>query len=124
MTNPQPSIDGLRLVQHQNPKVYLVDNGLARWIPNFATYEAVFRNTDNIHPTTFLPEIGSDLPMYATIFIYPNDPKVYLLDEQDGKQVKRWITGPAVMTRYDFKGPVVFPAVDIPDGTPITNPSL
>jgi hypothetical protein len=97
-------LNGLRIKLPGDPKIYLMDLGKRRWIPNPNVYNSLFRNWVGIIEDIDIVEIttGSQIPVTAILFRAYDSPKVFLLDGNPPNQVKRWITSPAVMDRYNF----------------------
>ncbi|HYK51947.1 MAG TPA: hypothetical protein VEV38_00240 [Candidatus Eremiobacteraceae bacterium] len=121
--SPKPEYDGARIKSPVGPKVYLVDRGYKRWIPNPATYNNLFRDWDSIVTSIDIDEIptGAQLPNGAFLAQAVDGPRVYLIDQNS----KRWIVSPATMDKYDFDWGKIVPllphAIDvIPDGPDIT----
>ena len=97
-------LNGLRVQLPGDSRVYLVDQGRIRHIPNPLVYNALFRDVGGIVPDININEIatGEPVPETAILFRTTDNPKVWLLDGVPPHQVKRWITSPAAMDRYHF----------------------
>ena len=86
-----------------NGKIFVLDGGLLRWIPDPPTYNSLFANWNGIltyaedHFVTSLHQ-GPQLPSGAYLAKAVAFPQVYLVENN----VKRWIVSPDVMTAYDF----------------------
>jgi len=112
--------NGLRVKAPNSPKIYLVDEGKRRWIPNPATFNNLFRSWD-VYVGIDIMSIPEGQQISDGAFLGKSSkPEVYLID--NGK--KRHITSPAVMDKYNFnwKTIIILPnlAIDyIPTGTPI-----
>lgn len=126
----RPDLNGLRLILPGTAPVYLVDMGEKRWIPNPQVYNQLFRDWNGIIQDIDILEIttGTTIPVTAILFRCFNSPKVFLLDGEPPHQIKRWITSPAVMDRYNFDWNkihvfnVPLEALNYPDGPDINNP--
>lgn len=123
MTDEYPKLDGLLVQVPRSDLVYLIDQGKARLIPSTTTFNNVFASRVNVVWSIWLPPVGTPFPDNAAIFKFAGSNKVYLLDVQNGQEVKRYIVNPPTMSRYNFRNPVIFHDVDIPDGTPIEWPT-
>jgi hypothetical protein len=101
---PRNDLNGLRVKVPGDPKIYLVDMGQKRWIPNPTVYNNLFRNWDGVREEIAVTSIdtGPDIPTDAMLFICRDSGKVFLLDMQNGQFVKRWVTSPAAMDKYYF----------------------
>ena len=113
---PRPDLNGLRVQQYGDPNVYLMDQGLRRWIPSPTVTAQLFTHGTDVvyryHPTgsgvvldlhVNLIDAGFQLPDECVLFQAADSPQVFLLDQDaDGNQVKRWITSAAAMERYQF----------------------
>ncbi|MBL7259426.1 hypothetical protein [Paractinoplanes lichenicola] len=120
--DPHTWLSGQRVQAPGGPAIYLVDpEGYRRWIPDPATYDNLFRNWDGVIQDPHLgliPERDA-LTSGAFLAIAQPRPQVYLVSNG----VKRWITSPAVMDKYNFSwekiqkvSPLVLDAV--PEGAP------
>jgi len=109
-------LDGLRVRMPGSDAVYLIDQGMKRWIPSPAAYERLFRNWGNIHLDLHLDLIdsGSDFcdgvallkcdVAYSPSGALMQGPLIVLSDSlyQTNPTNLRWIASPAVMERYQF----------------------
>lgn len=120
---PRPDLNGQRIGNPTTRAIYLVDGGYRRHIPNPATYDNLFRDWDGVvwDPNfSAIPE-GTPLSDGATLARTSGTAPVYLISNG----VKRWITAPAVMDRYNLSWervvevspPVILDS--IPSGTSI-----
>ncbi|MEV8475029.1 hypothetical protein [Streptomyces sp. NPDC051173] len=100
LSRPHPELNGRRLKGFDSAPVYLILDGRRRWIPNPATYNNLFRSWDGIQSVVDINSIdsGGQLSDGAFLGKSPNAPQVYLISNG----VKRWITSPAAMDKYDF----------------------
>ncbi len=139
---PRPDLNGLRVQQYADPDVYLIDEGLRRWIPSPAVMAQLFTlgadwvykydpSASSVILDLYVNEIDSGLqiPDDCILFMASDSPKVFLRDhDAGGAQVKRWITSPAAMTRYQLDWGRIshwtVPLADIglPDGPDISWP--
>jgi hypothetical protein len=103
---PRPDLNGLRLKMPNQPQVYLIDQGLRRWIPNPATYNNLFRDWSGIIVDINVDEIPQGVPITdGAILARPsNGPAVYLIDVGQ----KRHVTSPQVMDKYYFSWQTVY----------------
>ncbi|PGW40330.1 hypothetical protein [Bacillus thuringiensis] len=84
--NNSNQYNGLRVKEVGNSTIYLIDNRTKRRSTSPEVYRRVFRNGN----------IG--------LVKFENNPKVYLLDKNiHGKTVKRWITSPTAIDKYNFR---------------------
>jgi hypothetical protein len=99
---PEPDLNGVCIKGPASPKVYLMDQGLRRWIPNPQTYSNLFRdgNTIYVHPAIGGITEGIPISNGAILAKANNAPSFYLVDQG----MKRHITSPAVMDLYNFDG--------------------
>jgi hypothetical protein len=118
--------NGLRVKEVGNPTIYLIDNGTKRGITSPDVYNRLFRNWDNVHELLTLSGVPNGTIIDGNIGLvkFENNPKVYLLVKNiHGNTVKRWITSPAAMDKYNFRWDMpIMPAWmehTIPDGTSI-----
>jgi hypothetical protein len=112
---PRPDLNGLRLQQYGEPHVFLIDQGLRRWIPSAAVMARLFTFGAEVaynyqpSPGVILDlhvnqiDAGIQLPDYCAMFQTSDCPQVFLRDQDaDGKPIKRWITNPETMERFQF----------------------
>jgi hypothetical protein len=139
---PRPDLNGLRVQMYGDPNVYLIDEGLKRWIPSPAVMAQLFTLGANwtykYDPTSSsvvldlsVNEIDDGLPIPddCLLFMAADSPKVFLRDhDAGGKQIERWITSPAAMDRFQFDWAkinhwnVPLEDVGLPDGPDISYP--
>ena len=97
----RPDLAGLRIKDPISPRVYLIDDdGTKRWIPDVATYNALFRDwngIENVADTNTIDN-GADITMGAVLAKSNLLANVYLID--NGR--KRWITNSEVMDKFYF----------------------
>ena len=100
MPSPRPDLNGKRLNNPANGKVYLIDQGVARWIPNPGTYNNLFANWSNIIPDVDINLITAGPQITdGAILARPNGGSpIYLVDNGH----KRHIANPSTMANYDF----------------------
>jgi hypothetical protein len=113
---PRPDLNGLRVQQYGEPHVFLIDQGLRRWIPSPEVMARLFTLGEewvyNYHPKTSSVivdlhvnqiDAGIQLPDYCAIFQTVDSTQVFLRDQDDdGNPIKRWITNPETMERFQF----------------------
>jgi hypothetical protein len=94
-------LNGLRVKHPLDPRVYLVDDGRRRWIPNPATYNNLFRDWNGIVVNANLVnsvDIGLDIEDGALLARGEGTGEVYFVDNWR----KRWVSSPTAMDRYYF----------------------
>jgi hypothetical protein len=104
LSNPN-RYNGYRVKSPDRPEIYLIDNGKRRHITNPDVYNQLFRNWDGIHTVIDIENIplGSAIREGTGLFKTSKSNKVFWLDkEHDNKVVKRWITSPQAMDKYNF----------------------
>jgi hypothetical protein len=97
---PRPDLNGVRLKAPNNSAIYVVIDGYRRWIPDPGTYNNLFRNWDGILVVTNIPDIAVAEPLSSGAVLARatgSDP-IYLISNG----VKRHITSPSVMGKYNF----------------------
>ena len=113
---PRPDLNGLRVQQYGDPDIYLIDEGLRRRIPSPAVMAQLFTlgaywaykydpAASSVILDLYVNEIdtGAQIPDDCILFMASDSPKVFLRDhDAGGSQIKRWITSPAAMTRFQF----------------------
>src|SRR5580704_9916094 len=99
----RPDLNGLRVQEPGHPEIYLIDEGRKRHIPDPPTFDALFRNWDGINQDLHIDEIDTGFPISsgAVLALGKADPSVYLVD----RGVKRHVTSPPVMDKYNFRWP-------------------
>lgn len=113
-SNPRPDLSGLRVKMPNHPEIYLIDpEGYRRWIPNPPTYNNLFRSWDGVVIDINIDEIAQSTPLSngAILARAAGTAPVYLVSNG----VKRWVTSPQVMDKYNFRWDRVYelPAVAI-----------
>jgi hypothetical protein len=139
---PRPDLNGLRVQMYGDPNVYLIDEGLKRWIPSPAVMAQLFTlganwtykydpASSSVVLDLSVNEIDDGLPIPddCLLFMAADSPKVFLRDhDAGGKQIERWITSPAAMDRFQFDWAkinhwnVPLEDVGLPDGPDISYP--
>jgi len=113
---PRPDLNGLRVQQYGDPNVYLIDEGVRRWIPSAAVMAQLFTlGADWVYkydPTgssvildLYVNQIdaGRQIPDDCIMFQAADSPQVFLRDrDADGSLIKRWISSAAAMDRFQF----------------------
>jgi hypothetical protein len=122
---PRPDLNGYRLKAPGNPKVYLVDQGYRRWIPDPTTYNNLFRDWNGIvqDPLIFDVPEGLQLASGTVLARGSGTAPVYLVEPGS----KRWIVDPHTMDVYYFSWDRIYaiPPVllaGIPNGPNISAP--
>jgi hypothetical protein len=102
----RPDLNGIRVRSPADPKIYLIDRGVKRWIPNPETYNNLFANWDNVIVSIEVNEItsGPDITNGAVLARPSGQAPIYLLDQNQ----KRHIQSPATMAKYSFNGGRVY----------------
>jgi hypothetical protein len=97
---PRPDLDGYRMKGPGDPKIYLVDQGYRRWIPDPATYNNLFRDWNGIvqDPLIFDVPEGLQLASGTVLAKGSGTAPVYLVEPGS----KRWIASPHNMDVYYF----------------------
>jgi len=122
---PRPDLDGHRVKGPGDPKIYLVDRGFRRWIPDRNTFNDLFRDSSGIVEDLLIFDIAEGLPFTSGTILARGSgtSKIYLIEPNS----KRWIVNPHTMDVYNFSGdrayiipPVVL--VSISDGPDISAP--
>lgn len=114
--------DGLRIQEIGRPEVYLIIDGQKRWITSPTVYNRLF--IIQLWSASSIPT-GLPLGEDSGLFRIDNTAPVYLKDKNaSGTVVKRWITSPAVMDKYNFSWQAVYNVpgwigYPIPDGPSI-----
>jgi len=126
----RPDLNGLRVALPGAAPIYLIDEGMRRWIPNPQVYDQLFKDWNGIVFDININDIDQGTNISETVILFRcyDSPKVFLLDGVAPQQTKRWITSPEVMARYNFDWNKVhvwnvpLSAIKYPDGPNITNP--
>jgi hypothetical protein len=98
---PRPDRSGQRLVCPGHAEIYLVDpDGFRRLVPNYTTYNRLFRSWSGIMDDARLADIAPRPPFSTGTVLVRGDAseRIYLVDEGQ----RRRITSAAVMDRYWF----------------------
>jgi hypothetical protein len=118
MPQPNPTLNGQIFYVPGEPEIYWIDNGLARHIPDEATYHGVFGGSPNkqAYGTLGLPIAdGTELVRAG------NDAKIYFVENQ----TKRFVADPAY---FQLNGNVhSLPLATVnsfADGPPFVTPQL
>jgi hypothetical protein len=100
LCTPRPDLNGLRVKSPTEAKIYLIDGGCRRWIPNPETYNNLFRDWNGVVIDIDINEIPEAAPISegAILSKGSNSPAVFLVD----RGIKRWVTSPAAMDKYYF----------------------
>ena len=127
---PRHDLNGLRVQQYGDPNVYLMDQGLRRWIPDPPVMARLFTPGGvilDLHVNQM--DAGRQLPQECVMFQVTDSPQVFLLDHDvNGEQIKRWITTPEAMDRFQFdwakikRWNVPLASLGLPDGPDISWP--
>lgn len=104
--------DGLRVKGSDSGAIYLVINGILRWIPNEATYNSVFSNWSNIVVSDYLVNSvpsGEPLSNGSVLVKDATHAAIYLVT----LGCKMWVPNPATMEKFSFASPKIVPSVVI-----------
>jgi hypothetical protein len=112
----RPDLEGQRLKHAggQDP-IYVVIDGILRWIPNLLIFERLFRDWNiqqiDLNNITGFNSANPNTGLYPlpsmTTLVRGGQPEVYLIDYRniltnDRTLVKRWVPSPAFMDLYNF----------------------
>lgn len=106
-TNTHP--DGSLLISNQTKRVYLIDGGQKRWVPNLSIFASRFFWEDVIsiiHSELESYDLGSNITYPdGSLIKSPNDPKVYFISTASGgsQQTKHWIRSSLTFDSLGFK---------------------
>ena len=120
----QPVSDGQRVRHPGRPEIYLMDKGKRRLIVDANVYNGIFKDWQRIVDVNLqsIP-LGPPIVQGTILFKHQDRDMVYLYDREDGQRwVKRWITSPRAMSRYQFdwnKIRVLYHSFNPPDGSNI-----
>lgn len=92
-----PNLNGARV--KSGASIYLIDDGMARHIPDPQTYNRLFRAWDqyaDLNLSSF--RVGPSISSRAFLMRADGRPEVYFVEYG----TKRWISTPQVMERYYF----------------------
>jgi hypothetical protein len=99
--SPRPDLSGLRVKSPNQPAIYLIDpEGYRRWIPNPQTYNNLFRGWDGVIVDINIDEIAASTPLSDGAILARADGTAPVYIVSNG--IKRWITSPQAMDKYDF----------------------
>ncbi len=105
MPEPNSQLNGKIYYVPGQPAIYWMDNGLARHIPDEATYHGVFGDSPNKQAYgALLTEVTLGLPICdgTELVRAGNDAKIYLVENQ----TKRWITDEGAKAYFQLNGKV------------------
>jgi hypothetical protein len=124
MPQPNPTLNGQIFYVPGEPEIYWIDNGLARHIPDEATYHGVFGGSPNKQAYgELLTEVTLGLPIAdgTELVRAGNDAKIYFVENQ----TKRFVADPAY---FQLNGNVhSLPLATVnsfADGPPFVTPQL
>ncbi|WP_419785656.1 hypothetical protein [Pseudodesulfovibrio sp.] len=103
---PRPELNGLRLTLPNSAGIYLIDQGLRRWIPNPSTYNNLFKDWNNIITNIDVLQIpaGPDITNGAILATPLAGGPVYLIDNG----CKRGISSVDTFNKYYFSWDSVY----------------
>lgn len=103
MPHPRPDLNGLRVQEPGHPEIYLIDEGRKRHIPDPETFDDLFRDWNGVQQDLHLDEIetGPTISHAAVLAQAKGAAEVWLVDAG----IKRHVTSPAVMDKYNFRWP-------------------
>jgi hypothetical protein len=119
----RPDLNGYRLKAPGDPKIFLVDQGYRRWIPDPATYNNLFRDWNGIVQDPLIYDVPEGLPIASGSVLARGSGTAPVYFVEPGS--KRWIANPHTMDVYYFSWGMVYviPPVllaGIPDGPSIS----
>ena len=124
MPQPNPTLNGKLFYVPGQPEIYWIDTGLARHIPDEATYHGVFGGSPNAQAyETLLTDVTLGLPIAdgTELVRAGNDAKIYFVENQ----TKRFVADPAY---FQLNGNVhSLPLATVnsfADGPPFVTPQL
>ncbi|MGF9909571.1 hypothetical protein [Brevibacillus porteri] len=97
-------LNGFRVKETNSATVYLVMDGKKRGIVSADVYFKLFNSWDGIREYSSLSSIpdGPVIGENAQLIKFQSSATVYLLDEENGRVVKRGITSASVFNKYNF----------------------
>jgi hypothetical protein len=102
MAAPKPELNGrLYKVRRDDPRIFLIDRGQRRFVPDPATFNNLFLQSQwetEINANLFDITPGDSIESGAVLVRGDGTAQVYLVDRGE----KRLITSPAVMDKYSF----------------------
>ncbi|MCC8435167.1 hypothetical protein HP567_011490 [Brevibacillus sp. M2.1A] len=117
-------LNGFRVKETNSATVYLVMDGKKRGIVSAEVYFKLFNSWDGIREYSSLSSIpdGQVIGENAQLIKFQNSATVYLLDEENGRVVKRGITSASVFNKYNFDWSKIIVLADslknaFPDGS-------
>jgi hypothetical protein len=105
MPNPHPKQTAQILYVPGTPAIYWIDNGLARHIPDEATYHGVFGGSPNKQAYSELltqVTVGPPIAAGTKLARAGNDAKIYFVENK----TKRWIPSEAIKAKFQLNGNV------------------
>jgi PASTA domain len=105
MPQPNPALNGQIFYVPNEPEIYWIDNGLARHIPDEATYHGVFGGSPNKQAYgALLTEVTLGLPIAdgTELVRAGSDAKIYFVENK----TKRWITDEGAKRQFQLNGNV------------------
>jgi hypothetical protein len=105
MPNPNPGLNGQIFYVPGHPEIYWIDNGLARHIPDEATYHGVFGGSPNKQAySALLTEVtvGNPIADGTELVRAGNDAKIYFVENK----TKRWIPNETIKAKFQLNGNV------------------
>ncbi|WJQ83306.1 hypothetical protein [Brevibacillus brevis] len=97
-------LNGFRVKETNSATVYVVMDGKKRGIVSADVYFKLFNSWDGIREYPSLSSIpdGQVIGENAQLIRFQSSATVYLLDEENGRVVKRGITSASVFNKYNF----------------------
>jgi Fibronectin type III domain len=105
MPEPNPKLNGQIFYVPGQPEIYWIDNGLARHIPDEATYQGVFGGSPNKQAYSALltdVSLGQPIADGTELVRAGDDAEIYFVE----KQTKRWIPTETIKAEYQLNGDV------------------
>jgi hypothetical protein len=127
MPQQNPTLNGRIFYVPGEPDIYWIDNGLARHVPDEATYHGVFGGSPTKQAyESLLTDVMLGLPLAdgTELARAGNDAKIYFVENQ----TKRWVTDEGAKRQFQLNGNVhSLPLATVnsfADGPPFVTPQL
>src|SRR5580704_9098820 len=103
MPEPNPRLNGQIFYVPGKPEIYWIDEGLARHIPDEATYHGVFGSSPNKQAYSELltqVTVGPPIAAGTELVRAGNDAKTYFVENK----TKRWISSETIKAKFQLNG--------------------
>jgi hypothetical protein len=91
--------DSMRVMVPNGNKVYVIEGGKKRWIPNPSTYNNLFRSWSGIHVSMYVATIPTGRSIQNGAHLFKGSrPHTYIMDH--GRKIH--IVSPTVFNKYYF----------------------